>query len=129
MPDKILIEGRVVIAASAPPMDGAAVHVRLEDVSAVDSASTLLAQTVVHAVRHRGSTKTVVPFVMRGSIAIDPNADYAVRIWVDRDDDGSPGDGDLHSDRRYPVLTRGFGRTVDIAVGSSAGASNGTAPR
>jgi len=116
----VLIEGRVVIAASAPPMDHASVHVRLEDVSVVDAASLLLAQIVIDGVVHRGSSETVVPFVIRCAIAIDAGADYAISAWVDRDGDGSPGAGDLHSDRRYPVLTRGFGRTVDIVVGSSS---------
>jgi uncharacterized lipoprotein YbaY len=124
-PDEVLVEGRVVIAAGVPALEGAAVHVRLEDVSAADAASTLVAEAVISDVRHAaGGDDTVIPFALRGRIAIDPGSDYAVRIWVDRDGDGSPGRGDLHSDQRYPVLTRGFGRAVEIVLGASRGGTS-----
>jgi uncharacterized lipoprotein YbaY len=120
-PDQPLVEGRVVIPGGALALERAAVHVRLEDASAADAASRLVAETVIRDVTHRAGGDTVVPFALRGRLDIDPTADYAVRAWVDHDGDGSPSSGDLYSDQRYPVLTRGFGRTVEIALGASGG--------
>ncbi len=120
------MEGRVVIPGGMSALERAAVHVRLEDVSAADAASRLVAETVVRDVSHRASGEdTIVPFALRGRLDVDPTADYAVRAWVDHDGDGSPSSGDLYSDQRYPVLTRGFGRTVEVVLGASdAGVAN-----
>jgi uncharacterized lipoprotein YbaY len=113
--DASLLAGRVVIAGDTPALERAAVHVRLEAVGAADAASTLVAETIVRGIAHdAGGGDTVIPFSIRGPDHIDPDADYALRVWVDRDGDGEPGPGDLYSDERWPVLTRGFGRTAEI---------------
>ena len=110
-----------MIAGDASPFERASVHVRLEDVSAADMASTLVAEAVVRDVSHlAGGQSTVIPFALRTRFDVDPAADYAVRVWVDRDGDGSPSSGDLYSDQRYPVLTRGFGRAVEVVLGMGA---------
>jgi uncharacterized lipoprotein YbaY len=120
--DEVLVEGRVVIPSSAPALDRAAVHVRLEEVSAADAPSTLVTEAVIGDVRHRaGGNDTVVPFALRGRHRIDLGADYAVRVWVDHDGDGVESPGDLYSDERHPVLTRGFGRAVDVVLRDTGG--------
>ena len=120
-----LVTGQVVIAATAPAFRGATAHVYLEDVSYTDAAAVVVAEAVIPDVRHEptgdGGDDTALPFALHappGVTTIDPRNDYAVRVWVDRDGDGQQGPGDLYSGQSYRVLTRGFGRTVTITVGS-----------
>ena len=120
-----LVTGQVVIAAAAAAFRGATAHVYLEDASYADAAAAVVAEAVIPDVRHaptgNGGDDTVLPFALHappGATTIDPRHDYAVRVWVDRDGDGQQGPGDLYSDQSYRVLTRGFGRTVTITIGS-----------
>jgi hypothetical protein len=126
--DRPLVTGQVIIADQSPALADASVHISLEDVSRADAPATTVAETVILHVCHRPSQPgsrdnrggTVLGFALRaglGAPAIDLGSDYAVRVWVDRDGDGRPGPGDLYSDQRYPVLTRGFGNTVTITLG------------
>jgi uncharacterized lipoprotein YbaY len=118
MADPPLVSGEVVIAESSPPFADASVHISLDDVSLADAPATTVAETVI---RHlRGGGGTVVAFALPAlpdRRAIDPRRHYAMRVWLDRDGDGRAGPGDLYSDRRYPVLTRGHPRTVTITLG------------
>ena len=110
-----LVTGRIVIARGHAGLADASVHISLDDVGRADAAAISVAATVIHHV----SAGTVLPFALfptPGAASIDPGRHYAVRVWVDRDGDGRPGPGDLHSDRSYPVLTRGHGSTVTIAL-------------
>ncbi len=118
-----LVTGQLVIPAAVPPFRGATARVGLEDVSYADAPATTLAEAAIPDVRHEPAKNageaTVVPFSLSpapGAAAIDPGHDYAVRAWIDLDGDGRIGPGDPRSDQRYPVLTRGFGRTVDITL-------------
>jgi hypothetical protein len=126
--DRPLVSGQVIIGDQSPALADASMHITLEDVSRADAPATTVAETVVPHVRHRPSQPgsggnrggTVLSFALRagpGAPAINPGSDYAVRVWVDRDSDGRPGPGDLYSDQRHPVLTRGFGSTVTIRLG------------
>ncbi len=128
-PEGPVVDGLVVIATGCPAMTDATVHISLEDVSYADAPATVVAEADVLHVEHRpqrpdadrGSGGTVVPFALRpvpGAPVIDPRRHYAVRVWVDRDGDGREGPGDLHSDQRHPVLTRGHPRTVTIELGA-----------
>lgn len=116
-----LLEGRVIIAESVPPLHRAAVHVRLEDVSEFDRASRLVAEAVVEGVSHGGgprAAETVVEFaIAAAATSIEPRREYAVRVWVDSDGDGREGPGDLYSTMRHAVLTRGRGRVVTVRLG------------
>lgn len=126
--DRPLVTGQVIITDQSPAFADASMHISLEDVSYADAPATTVAETVIPHVHHRPSQPgngdqrgvTVLSFALRaapGAPAIDPGSDYAVRVWVDRDGDGRPGPGDLHSDQRHPVLSRGFGSTVTITLG------------
>jgi uncharacterized lipoprotein YbaY len=116
-----VVTGRVVITASVTAFAGGEVHVRLEDVSYADAAAPLVAETVVSAVTHdparSAEGSTVVAFRLAPSGEIDPQHDYAVRVWLDHDGDGQPSTGDMWSDQAYPVLTRGFGTEVTVVLG------------
>ena len=120
-----LVTGRIVIPPATPPFAGATAYVRLEDVSFADAPALTIAEGVIPDVGHRptgteggGSGETVVPFALHlgPGAAVDPGHDYAVRAWVDLDGDGRLGPGDPRSDQSHRVLTRGFGRTVDITL-------------
>ena len=121
-----LVTGRVVIGAASPGLRGATVHIRLEDTSYQDAPATLVAEVAISGVDHPAAGAatssdaggTTVPFEIAsaGNRAIDAQADYRLRVWVDADGDGQPGPGDLYSDASQPVLTRGFGNDVTIAL-------------
>jgi uncharacterized lipoprotein YbaY len=118
-----LVTGRIVVTRGNPSMADASVHISLDDVSRADGAAISVAETVIHHVRHDPG-ETVLPFALSAAPdapSIDPHCHYAVRVWVDSDGDGRPGPGDLYSDRRYPVLTRGHGSTVMITLGRAEG--------
>jgi uncharacterized lipoprotein YbaY len=122
--DAAVVTGALVIAAATRPFRGATAHIYLEDISYADAAAVVVAEATLPGVVHDPSTTggrdSVIPFSLRmhPSAAILPGNDYAVRAWVDRDGDGTTCADDLYSDQSYRVLTRGFGRTVTIALGT-----------
>ncbi|MBC7921341.1 MAG: YbaY family lipoprotein [Ferruginibacter sp.] len=120
------VTGRIIIASGVPALTDATAHLRLEDISYADREAVLLAETLIQNVCHppltegnRQEAVTVLAFELRvdaGAGIIDPSHEYAVRVWVDCNGDGKEGTGDLYSDQRYRVLTRGFGRAVTIVL-------------
>lgn len=115
-----LVTGQVVITARTLAFDSATLYIRLEDVSKADTAAVVVAEIAIANVRHPLSNDdTITPFILYaapGAAAIDPRHDYTVRAWLDRDGNGKLGAGDLYSNQSYPVLTRGFDRTVTIRL-------------
>lgn len=119
----IVAEGTLVIDAGSPPFRGATAHVYLEDISYADAPAVIAAEVAISDVIHEpaanGGRDTVIPFSLQASAAaIADDNDYALRAWIDLDGDGDQGPGDLYSDQAYRVLTRGFGRTATIRLGS-----------
>jgi uncharacterized lipoprotein YbaY len=119
-----LVSGEVIIAESSPAFADASLHISLDDVSYADAPATTVAETVIRQPsqpdRRGGTGSTVLAFALPalpGTQVIDSRRHYAVRVWLDRDGDGRAGPGDLYSDQRYPVLTRGHGDTVTITLG------------
>jgi hypothetical protein len=117
--DRIVVTGAIIIPRDIAPFRNAKAHVRLEDVSYIDRPAEIVGETVIADVRHDpGPELTRVPFLLEiaGGRPPAPSADYAVRVWIDVDGDGRPGPGDLHSHQSHRVLTKGFGRRVEIEV-------------
>lgn len=120
-----IVTGRLIIDAGAAPFQDGTAHVQLEDVSLADADAEILAESIIHPVSHAPgdpARATIVPFALSiysNVPAIDPRHHYAVRAWVKPGEDDQSGSRNLHSDRSYRVLTRGFGDTVDITVGGS----------
>lgn len=122
------VKGTVVISSQVPAFESATVHVTLEHVSLADAGSDLVAEAIIHGVRHRAgiagqrgpaAANTQVPFDVHlddQAARIDPKSSYVVRVWVDVDGDGRSSQDDLYSDQSYPVLTGGFGNTVSIIL-------------
>lgn len=122
-----LVTGQIIVSSRVPAFSGAAAHVTLEDTSRADGASALIAETVITDLSHNrdaGAEKqaeTVIEFAIElpadAAVEINPKNDYAVRVWLDRDGDGTEGEGDLYSDQTYRVLTRGAGNSAIITLG------------
>lgn len=121
--DDPVVTGDLVISAATRSFQNGTAHVYLEDISYADAAAVVVSEVSLSGVRHDPSTNggrdSVIPFSLGAgpSAPILPGNDYAIRVWVDRDGDGAPNADDLYSDQSYRVLTRGFGRTVTIALG------------
>jgi hypothetical protein len=107
-----------------PGFAGATAHVRLEELSGEDDRGAFVrAEAVVPGVAHDpsagGDPGTLVPFVLRvghGALTINPDNEYAVRVWIDFDSDGKKGRGDLYSDERHRVLDGDHDRPLIIKV-------------
>jgi hypothetical protein len=112
------VTGTVVISAAVPPMHGAVVQVRLEDVTLADAAAETVAIATIPGVEHEPARgETGVPFALTvAGDTIKPRRRYTVRVWVDRDGDGRAGPGDLYSDRSYPVTSDDIGRPVTVVL-------------
>lgn len=113
-----LISGSIIIPFQTPSFNDATAHVFLEDVSYADREALLIAKSIIPNVNHNNNAgkDTLIPFTIYASekMEITPRNDYAVRVWVDLDSDGRESSGDLFSDQRNPVLTRGFGNKITI---------------
>jgi hypothetical protein len=109
-----LIAGQVLIPAKVPGFTGATAHVRLEELSGEDDkGASVKAEAIITDVRHQpagdaADRDTLVPFTIRiapGAMVINPENQYAVRVWIDYDSDGKRGRGDLYSDERHSVFS------------------------
>lgn len=120
------VTGKIIIPAQTPVFTNATAHVRLEDVSYVDTASELIAEAVIPGVRHppagagAAAGDTVLAFTLEvppdQAERIEPNNDYAVRVWLDIDGDSKAGPGDLHSEESYRVFIGAPGQNLTIMV-------------
>lgn len=115
-----IVSGNIVIPFLTPSFKKATAHIFLEDVSYADSEAQLIAKSIIPDVSHNTDTAkdTILPFTIYADekLEINPRNDYAVRVWVDLDSDGRESSGDLYSDQRNPVLTRGFGNKITIRI-------------
>lgn len=110
-----ILQGEIELPPDATPFTPAHVLVELEDVSRADAPSQVLArqQIVTGALRGRD----IIPF----SIEVPANAlnernIYSVRVHVNMSGSGEVERGDYITTQSYPVLTRGHGDIVRVAV-------------
>ena len=95
-----------------PSLDGAVVHVFLEDTTHADGAAVVQAHEQSAPVLVADGT---LAFTLP-SIPVDPRADYTVRVLIDRDGDGRISRGDYVSTASHPVLTWGHPADVRVSV-------------
>ncbi|MEZ4684205.1 MAG: YbaY family lipoprotein [Caldilineaceae bacterium] len=100
--DKRLISGEISFEATSNAVAGATVYVRLEDVSRLDAAAILVAETLLPAVALRGQGQDRLHFTLEAALP-DPKAHYSLRVHVDVDGDGQISRGDYITMESYPV--------------------------
>ncbi len=96
----LLAQGRIVFDEDVD-LEGATIHVRLEDVGRADARAPVIARTVVPSPVSPASSRGV-PFSLEGP-PLDPRGQYGLRVHVDLDGDGQVGRGDFVSTTTYPV--------------------------
>jgi len=109
----LLVKGKITFEEGAPPFTGATMYVRLENITAADTASEVVANYVERDVAFDPKTSSGLSFAIAGGPP-DPRASYAVRGHIDIDGDGAVSKGDFISMQSYPVITFGHPREVSI---------------
>ena len=106
-----IVRGRIVLDEGDQSLEGATLHVVLEEVSRADAPAREvgrvdLAGAVLSASAPIGFTLAVPK--------LDPNARYEVRAHLDRSGSRAFSAGDQITTQSYPVLTRGFPSEVQM---------------
>jgi uncharacterized lipoprotein YbaY len=86
------------------------VYIRLEDVTQVDSFSTIITEKVIKDL----TTSSKIAFQMEGMICNTHN--YIVSVHADIDGDGKISIGDFINMQSYPVLTYGHPQYITISA-------------
>ena len=115
MPETYQIRGEIVIPQDAAPFKPARVLVELEDISRADAPSEVIASIQVAAEELRGGD--VIPFALEvPADVLDEKHLYSVRAHLDVSGSGEIERQDYITTQTYPVLTRGYGSEVRVAV-------------
>jgi hypothetical protein len=95
------LSGEIHFPADAPSLMAADVRVLVEDVSRVDAAAPVVAETLLSGV------DTGPGAALEFSLTVDVNdaTHYNLRVHVDTDASGDVSVGDLITTQSYPVLT------------------------
>lgn len=110
-----LVTGKVVFDEGSRAFSDAIVYARLLDVSRVDAASDIVAESVLHAVSLDMRRETSFTFSIPGQLP-EPSARYEVTVHIDVDKDGKLSKGDYFTTQSYPVLTHGYPDHVIVRV-------------
>jgi uncharacterized lipoprotein YbaY len=108
------VRGRIVFRSPPPTLEGATVHVQVEDTTLADAPSRIVGQQTISDVPESAATAGLdfcVPCP-----APDPQARYTVRVHVDLDGDAQVSPGDYLSTESYPVLTGANDDQITIEV-------------
>jgi putative lipoprotein len=107
--------GEVVLPELDYPAKAAELVVKVEDISRADAPSVVVGEQRQRDVAlHGGAT---IPFTVEIPAALlDERHLYSACAHVDMSGSGTVKRGDLVSTQTYPVLTRGYGDRVRIAV-------------
>jgi|SRR5215211_8041287 hypothetical protein len=110
-----LVKGKITFEEEASPFTGATMYVHLENITAADIASEVVADYVERDVAFNPKTAKDLSFAIDGKTP-DPRASCVVRVLIDIDGDGEVSRGDFISMQSYPVITLGHPREVSILV-------------
>jgi len=113
-----LIRGEVTFEEGPADISGAAVHVRVEDVSRADAASLTVAEWKVPALPAGTTTSSVIPFEVAVE-SLDARGRYSLRAHVDVDRDGRTSVGDFITMEEFPVPRPDFYRLRVRRVGGA----------
>ena len=112
-----IVDVEITLEAGAPRLSEATIHVRLEEVGALDVAARVVAEQVRPAVALAAEGDE--PDLYHAALEIeehDPAASYGVRVHIDVDGDGEVSTGDFITMESYPVLTFGYPSRVAVVV-------------
>jgi uncharacterized lipoprotein YbaY len=98
----VTVEGDIEFEDLTSPIDGATIHIRVEDVSRADAPAIRLVEQVISDVMLMGPGRVSVPFSMQVSLP-DPNGQYSLRVHVDLRGNGLVEAGDYITTQSYPV--------------------------
>ena len=94
-----LVTGKVVFDKGSLPFSDATVYVRLLDVSRVDAASEIIAESVLRAVSLDMHKETSFAFSIPGELP-KRTARYNVSVHIDVDNDGKLSKGDYFTTQK-----------------------------
>lgn len=111
------VDVEITLESGAPQFSQATVHVRLEEVGALDAAVRVVAEEVHCAARFLAEADALYHDHAALSIEeLDPGASYGVQVHIDVDGDGEMSTGDFITMESYPVLTFGYPNRVAVVV-------------
>jgi putative lipoprotein len=114
-PKTEVVTGEIVLGKDALPAKAAKVVVQVEDVSRADAPSIVVGEQRLSNVALRG--RGAIPFKVEIPAGlIDERGMYSVRAHVDVSGSGEVKEGDFVTTQSYPVLTRGYGKAVKLAL-------------
>lgn len=115
MPESHVVYGKIELPSAAPALTPAHVLVELEDISRADAPSEVVASLQLTPEVLRGGD--LIPFELEVPAgALNERSLYSVRVHVDMSGSGKVELGDYITMQSYPVLTRGYGDEVRVAV-------------
>ena len=111
-----VIRGELSFEDGPADVTGAAVHVRVEDVSRADAASLIVGEWHLPALPTGTSTSSVIPFEIPIEF-LDERGQYSLRAHVDVDRDGRTSVGDFITMEAFPVSRTDYYRLRVKRVG------------
>lgn len=115
MPEPRVVHGEIELPPDATAFTPAHVLVELEDISRADAPSQVVVCLQVVPGELRGGD--LIPFALEVPVgALNERHLYSVRVHVDVSGSGEVERGDYITTQSYPVLTRGHGDDVRVAV-------------
>lgn len=109
------VKGEIRFEGEVPSFSDATMYVYLENITATDMASELVATYVERDVAFGPKAAKGLVFSIAAK-ALNSRASYAVRVHIDIDGDGQVSKGDFISMQSYPVITFDYPKEVSIVV-------------
>jgi uncharacterized lipoprotein YbaY len=112
----VIIRGELTFEDGPADVTGAAVHVRVEDVSRADAASLAVGEWHIPALPRGTTTSSVIPFEIAVE-SLDARGRYSLRAHVDVDRDGRTSVGDFITMESFPLSRTDYYRLRVRRVG------------
>lgn len=115
MSDTRLVRGEIMLPHDVTPFTPAHVLIELEDISRADAPSQVMARLLLAPRELREDD--LIPFTIEVTAsALNEQHLYSIRVHIDASGSGQVERGDYITVQSYPVLTRGYGDNVRVAV-------------
>lgn len=115
MLETVVVEGEILLPPEMTPVTPVSIQVEVEDISRADMPSEVVGQQSIITRRLEGGE--AIPFeIAIPSRLINAQRLYSVRAHIATSGSGEVERGDYITMQSYPVLTRGYGNRVTLAV-------------